>query len=113
MSVSDFQTGTSAAAHATLDTEHLFLYQNCVCWYSCLPTWFWGRLFQFQRYMIIMIHNIMDTAVCKQADNTTCILAYLVSILPSSIVWSGLNSSLLVTIVKTLFLLVSLGFMAT
>ena len=79
-SLSDLQTGIVAAAHATLDTEQLIS-----CLRSALldtlssPPDSEGGLIPVSevRELLLMIHDILDSAVFKQVANSACILVHM------------------------------------
>ena len=79
-SLSDFQTGLGAAAHATLDTEQLIshLQVALVDTPSSLPE-AEGDVIPVSevRELLLWIHGILDKAVSKQVGNSACILAHL------------------------------------
>ena len=79
-SLSDFQTGIGAAAHATLDIEQLI---SCP-WValadtlSSLPKAEGGVIPVSEVYeLLLRIHDILDKAVSKQVGNSAHILTYL------------------------------------
>ena len=79
-SLSDFQTGVGAAAHATLDTEQLI---SCLCvalvdTLSSLPNAEEGVIPLSEVHELLLhIHDILDKAVSKQVGNSARILEYL------------------------------------
>ena len=79
-SLSDFQNGVGAAAHATLDTEQLIscLQVAIVDTLSSLPK-AEGDVIPVSevRELLLQIHDILDKAFSKQVGNSTCILAHL------------------------------------
>ena len=79
-SLSDFQTGLGATAHATLDTEQLIshLQVALVDTLSSLPE-AEGDVIPVSEVceLLLWIHDILDKAVSKQVDNSACILAHL------------------------------------
>ena len=76
-SVSDFQTGVGAAAHATLDMEQLIssLWVALVDTLSSLPEAEGGVIPVSE--LLLRFHDILDKAVSKCVGNLACILAYL------------------------------------
>ena len=80
ISLSDFQTGLGATAHATLDTEQLIshLQVALVDTLSLLPE-AEGDVIPVSevRELLLQIHGILDKAVSKQVGNLACILAHL------------------------------------
>ena len=79
-SLSNFQTGVGATAHATLDTEHLIshFWVALVDTLSSLPK-AEGDFIPVSEVceLLLQIHDILDKAVSKQVGNSACILAYL------------------------------------
>ena len=79
-SLSDFQTGLGATAHATLDTEQLIshLQVALVDTLSSLPE-AEGDVIPVSEVceLLLWIHGILDKAVSKQVGNSACILAHL------------------------------------
>ena len=79
-SLSDFQTGTGAAAQATLDTEQLIshLQAALVDTLSSLPE-AEGDVIPVSEVheLLLQIHGILDKAVSKQVGNSAHILAHL------------------------------------
>ena len=79
-SLSDFQTGIGAAAHATLDTEQLIshLQVALVDTFSSLPE-AEGDVIPVSEVheLLLWIHGILDKAVSKQVGNSAHILAHL------------------------------------
>ena len=79
-SLSDFQTGIGAAAHATIDTEQLisFLQVALVDTLSSLPK-DGGDVIPVSEVheLLLWIHGILDKAVSKQVGNSAHILAHL------------------------------------
>ena len=79
-SLSDFQTGVGATAHATLDTEQLIshLQVALVDTFSSLPEAV-GDVIPVSEVceLLLQIHDILDKAVSKQVGNSVHILAYL------------------------------------
>ena len=79
-SLSDFQTGLGATAHATLDTEQLIshLQVALVDTLSSLPE-AEGDVIPVSEVheLLLQIHGILDKAVSKQVGNSACILAHL------------------------------------
>ena len=77
-SLSDFQTGVGAAAHATLDTEQLIshLWVALVDTPSSLPE-AEGDVIPVSEVseLLLWIHDILDKAVSKQVGNSAHILA--------------------------------------
>ena len=103
-SLSDFQTGLGATAHATLDTEQLISYLQValVDTLSSLPE-AEGDVIPVSEVheLLLQIHGILDKAVSKRVGNSACILAHLFIILfPGSIVRFGLHSSLFSTVLR-------------
>ena len=79
-SLSNFQTGVGATAHATLDTEQLIshLWLALVDTLSSLPKAEGGVIPVSEVHeLLLQIHDILDKAVSKQVGNLACILAYL------------------------------------
>ena len=79
-SLSDFQTGLAAAAHATLDMEQLIpcLWVALVDTLSSLPQAEGGVIPVSEVCeLLLRIHEILDKAVSKQVGNSACILAHL------------------------------------
>ena len=79
-SLSDFQTGIGATAHATLDTEQLIshLQVALVDTLSSLPK-AEGDVIPVSEVceLLPQIHGILDKDVCKQVGNSAHILAHL------------------------------------
>ena len=79
-SLSDFQTGIGAAAHATFDTEQLIshLQVALVDTLSSLPE-AEGDVIPVSDMceLLLWIHDILDEAVSKRVGNSACILAHL------------------------------------
>ena len=79
-SLSDFQTGLGAAAHATLDTEQLISHLQVVLvdTLSSLPE-AEGDVIPVSEVheLLLWIHGILDKAVSKQVGNSACIPAHL------------------------------------
>ena len=79
-SLSDFQTGLGATAHATLDTEQLIsrLQVSLVDTLSSLPE-AEGDVIPVSevRELLLQIHGILDKAVSKRVGNSAHILAHL------------------------------------
>ena len=79
-SLSDFQTGLGATAHATLDTEQLIshLQVALVDTFSSLPK-AEGDVIPVSEVheLLLQIHGILYKAVSKQVGNSACILAHL------------------------------------
>ena len=79
-SLSDFQTGVGAVAHATLDTEQLIshLQVALVDTLSSLPK-AEGDVIPVSEVceLLLQIHGILDKAVPKQVGNSAHILAHL------------------------------------
>ena len=80
ISLSDFQTGVGATAHATLDTEQLIshLQVALVDTFSSLPETE-GDVIPVSEVceLLLWIHGILDKAVSKWVGNSACILAHL------------------------------------
>ena len=79
-SLSDFQAGVGAAAHATLDTEQLISHLRValVDSLSSLPNAGGGVVPVSEVCeLLLKIHDILDKAVSKQVGNLAHILAYL------------------------------------
>ena len=80
LSLSDFQTGVGAMAHATLDTEQLIshLQVALVDTLSLLPEAEGDVLPVSEVYeLLLQIHGILDKAVSKQVGNSARFLAHL------------------------------------
>ena len=81
-SLSDFQTGIGAAAHATLDTQQLIshLQVSLVDTLSSLPE-AEGDVIPVSEVheLLLQIHGILDMAVFKEVGNSACILAHLLN----------------------------------
>ena len=79
-SLSDYQTGLGATAHATLDTEQLIshLQVALVDTFSSLPK-VEGDVILVSEVceLLLQIHGILDKAVSKRVGNSACILAHL------------------------------------
>ena len=79
-SLSDFQTGLGATAHATLDTEQLISCHQValIDTLSSLPE-AEGDVIPVSevRELLLQIHGILDKAVSKRVGNSACILAHL------------------------------------
>ena len=79
-SLSDFQTGLGATAHATLDTEQVIfcLQVALVDTLSSLPE-AEGDVIPVSEVceLLLQIHGILDKAVSKGVGNLACILAHL------------------------------------
>ena len=79
-SLSDFQTGVGATAHATLDTEQLIscLWVALADTLSSLPKG-QGDVIPLSEVceLLLQIHDILDKAVSKQVGNSAHILAHL------------------------------------
>ena len=79
-SLSDFQTGLGATAHATLDTEQLIslLQVALVDTLSFLPE-AEGDVIPVSEVhaLLLQIHGILDKPVSKRVGNSACILAHL------------------------------------
>ena len=79
-SLSDFQTGLGATAHATLDTEQLIshLQVTLVNTLSSLPE-AEGDVIPVSEVceLLLQIHGILDKAVSKRVGNSACILSHL------------------------------------
>ena len=81
-SLSDFQTGLGATAHATLDTEQLIF-----CLQFALVDTFYslpeaeGDVIPVSEVceLLLQIHGILDKADSKQVGNSACILAHVFS----------------------------------
>ena len=84
-SLSDFQTGVGATAHATLDTEQLIshLQVALVDTLSSLPE-AEGDVIPVSEVceLLLQIHDILDKAVSKRVGNLACILAHLFNSVP-------------------------------
>ena len=79
-SLTDFQTGVGAAAHATLDTEQLISHHWVALGdtLSSLPEAEGGVIPVSEVHeLLLRIHDILDKAVSKWVGNTAHILAYL------------------------------------
>ena len=80
ISLSDFQTGLGATAHATLDTEQLIscLQVALVDTLSLLPE-AEGDIIPVSevRELLLQIHGILDKAVSKRVGNLALLLAHL------------------------------------
>ena len=79
-SLSNFQTGVGATAHATLDTEQLIshLWVALVDTLSSLPEAEGDVTPVSEVYeLLLRIHDILDRAVSKQVVNSAHILAHL------------------------------------
>ena len=79
-SLSDFQTGLGATAHATLDTEQLIsrLQVALVDTLSSLPEAEGDVILVSEvRELLLQIHGILDKAVSKRVGNSARILAHL------------------------------------
>ena len=79
-SLTDFQTGLGATAHATLDTEQLISHIQValVDTLSSLPE-AEGDVIPMSEVceLLLRIHGILDKAVSKRVGNSACILAHL------------------------------------
>ena len=102
-SLSDFQTGLGATAHATLDTEQLIscLQVALVDTFSSLPD-DEGDVIPVSevRELPLQIHGILDKAVFKQVGNSACILAHLSNSVSRQCHEVGLHSSLFSTVLR-------------
>ena len=101
-SLSDFQTGLGAAAHATLDTEQLIshLHVALVDTLSSLPQ-AEGDVIPVSEVceLLLWIHGILAKAVSKRVGNSTHILAHLI-LFPGSILRFGLHTFLFSTVLR-------------
>ena len=114
-SLSEFQTGIGAAAHATLDTNQLISNPRVVLvdTLSCLPNSEGGvRTVSKVHELLLKVHDILDNAVSKQVGNFAHILGHVLILLPGSVKRSGLHSSLFFTLSRKWFFLVRLVCMA-
>ena len=79
-SLSDFQTGIGATAHATLDTRQLVSYtRNALDYTVASMQCFDGGMIATSEVheLLIKIHDILDNAVSKLVGYTVHILTYL------------------------------------
>ena len=96
ISPADFQTGTGAAAQATLGTAIYFLYDSCSCWYNCLSAGFWWRsdcnVTSSMYFSLIGMTFWTVHAVLKCFGDTGHILAYFLIMLQGRVMKFGLHS---------------------
>ena len=102
-SLTDFQIGVGAAAHATLDTEQLIshLQVALVDTLSSLPK-AEGDVIPVSEVheLLLWIHDILDKAVSKQVGNSAHILAHLFNSVSRQHHEVWLHSSLLFTVFR-------------
>ena len=95
-SLTEFQTGISAAAHATLYMEQLISHLRValVDTVSSLLDSEGGVIPVSEVHeLLIKIHDILDNAVSKWVCNSVHILAHVLILLPGSVVKLGLHIS--------------------
>ena len=89
-SLSHFQTGVGATAHATLDTEQLIscLQVALVDTLSSLPEAV-GDVIPVSEVheLLLQIHDIFDEAVSKRVGNSAHILAHLLNSVFQAVLW--------------------------
>ena len=93
-SLSEFQTGIGAAAHATLDAEQLISHLRVaiVDTLSSLPGSEGGIIPVSEVHeLLLKVHDILDNAVSKQIGTLACILAHVLILFPGSVMRSGLH----------------------
>ena len=99
-SISDFQTGTDAAAHANFDVEQFSFHTRTLLVDSVASLQVLiQRSFQFQKYLnylTVRLHDILENGVSKWLDSTLCCSAYLYNLLPDSVdtIWLSNRVSL-------------------
>ena len=112
ISLSHFQTGISAAADATLDTEQLISHTRTAPFDTVTSTgfWWWSDC-SFINAWMTKIYKIVDSSVSKQIGNMAYIAVLPISliVLPSNIMKSQLPSFSFFTVLRIPFLLVRLA----
>ena len=113
LSPSYLQTSIGTAIHVNLETEQLISYNRILLSdnIACVQGSHGEVIPVSEVYEILLakIHDILDSAVSKQVGTTAVGLAYVLILLPGSVMKSWLHSSLIFTVLRTLLLLVSLS----